>query len=168
MIFYDPVSRGQDEEKKRKMRVHHLFQAIPDAELQARIDKGDRIAKVMIMKARFGQIDEALSAGIFCHSASLLAEGKEDVLNRTCSGGERPWQQGEGILEVSGQARELGVGDIVIDTENCDGWMRASIGWEVLSWDRCSKFLHIAAEKNLGKGDVWSSGPGVECFFEPA
>lgn len=148
------------------MRAFHLFQPVPDAAHQMRIDNGDRAAIMAVRKARFGQIDDALSAGLYRHAASLMAYGEEDAFARTQDLDDRPWREREGILEVSPQAREMDVGDIIIDTENGDGWMCASIGWEVLSWDRCSQFLQIAVEKNLGKISRWAGEPDL--MPEPA
>lgn len=140
------------------MRAYLLFQTVPCGSPEAR----NGHAALAIMKASFGQIDDALAAGLYRHAASIMACGEEDVLARTRNMQGAAWQGREGILEVFEHAREMDVGDIIIDTENGDGWMRASIGWEALSWNRCERFLQIAAEKKLGKLGFWSGEPELE------
>ena len=131
------------------MRVFHLFQLIPNAEAQVRLDTGDAALRSAVMRARFGQIDEAIGAGLYQYAASLNARNEDDVFYKTRSLDGAAWVEGGRILHAAENARETEIGDIVIDLSVCDAWMCASFGWEALSWDRCAHFLGVAQEMDL-------------------
>lgn len=143
---------GRNQQLKRdgsRMKTYHLFQFHMSAEQQARMDAGDTHVRTAAMKAGLGQIGDALAMNMYRHVASLKALDEDEAFLKarakaktSCAAGDRFEDQGKGT-------RETGVGDIVIDVEDGDAWVRAPSAWENLSWDRCAKFFMMAHELEL-------------------
>ncbi|MFG6082893.1 hypothetical protein ACEUZ9_004125 [Paracoccus litorisediminis] len=72
--------------------------------------------------ARFGQVGLALNSELHQHTAMIEASDVEDLLS----------------AEID---RPIFFGDIAIDTEFLESWVRTPDGWETLSWDRSAGLM---------------------------
>ncbi|MBW3243361.1 hypothetical protein KUV57_11875 [Epibacterium sp. DP7N7-1] len=134
------------------MKTYHLFQL--NAEQHA--DPG-----LSVMKARFGQIDEAVRKGMYRHVASMNARNEEDVFHKTRSYNGDDWKGGHRIIEAKQDARDIDVGDVIVDMDSHDAWVCLPYGWDLLSWDRCSCLIHQADAQQLDRPQV---EPEIYCF----
>jgi hypothetical protein len=117
------------------MKTYHLFQLTGDDAAQ------DGLA---VKKARFGAIDDAVRSGMYRHVASLNARNEDDVFHKAKSYNGDDWKDGHRIIEAEQDARDIDIGDVIVDMECHDAWVCLPCGWDLLSWDRCSSLVHEA------------------------
>ena len=129
------------------MTRYHLFQLFASEQHLSRIETGDRQLAICHMKARFGQIDEAIAEGMFRHAAIIEGRNEDAVFYKSLTTAEAGGEADPRILHAEPGFRTAAVGDILVDAEGGEAWMCATFGWEVLSWDRCANFLVLAQER---------------------
>lgn len=110
------------------MKTYHVFRCSDDPELAE--------LQPAIRRARFGQIEEAVRADLYCHAGRFQSDG--------------------GIDDV---AQDFG--DVAVDIEAGDALVRSPFGWQALSWPRGEKFLHQAfgLEKLASRNDATIVAP---------
>jgi hypothetical protein len=86
-----------------------------------------------LMRARLGQIDDALALDLYDYIGAIEARNEEGAFYKTQNFNDETWADRD--------VRCTGVGDIIVDADSGDSWMCASCGWEILSWDRCAALL---------------------------
>ena len=131
-------------ERNDGMKTYHLFQLTTD---------DTAAAGISVMKARFGQIDEAVRSEMYRHVASMNARSEEDAFHKTKSYNGDDWKDGHRIIEALQDARDIDFGDVIVDMDSHDAWVCLPYGWDLLSWDRCSILIHqaYAHRKDLPK-----------------
>lgn len=131
------------------MKTYHLFQLTSDDAAPAGL---------AVMKARFGQIDEAVRSGMYRHVASMNARSEEDVFHKAKSYNGDDWKGGHRIIEAEQDARDIDVGDVIVDMDSHDAWVCLPYGWDLLSWDRCSSLIHQAYAHRPDRPKVETEG----------
>ena len=118
-------------------KTYHIFHLAP-AERTDQMSSKHQSAQ---MRARLGQIDDALSLDLYDHIGVVEARGEEGAFYKTQNFNGESWIRAHSDTDEPVEARCTGVGDIIVDAETGDSWMCASCGWEILSWDRCTDLL---------------------------